>query len=220
MVPFQHTPQGAFIVQFNNTNLVVCPNTGFAMGRKLLLPLLTLLAFYNSAWAVNEFLNSVSHRPDLFQYLAPVIPADELLFENGVLAQSGGICSKSQLAFCQQQFAGALSQTVEIFNDPIKFAELIRSYYKLQVPRGILQLCSAQLSFRNCMGIFYTPCTDAFNIFSGQSQTLDNAFILAGVYDDIEFDCGGGFTQTVAHWPCVTKVNNAADYDTTMQALC
>jgi len=162
-------------------------------------------------------MEEVSLNPGLLQYLAPIIPDDELLFKHGVLAQAGMTCNAPQLAFCQKQFADALGQTADIFTDPVKFSKLIHSYYQKTAEEGLLKLCPAQLVYRNCLGYFYTACTDAFNIFSKQVPDLNSAFLLAGVYDDIEFDCGGGFTQGLLNWPCINAVNKNSLYDQAMK---
>lgn len=73
-------------------------------------------------------------------------------------------------------------------------------------------MCAAQTQFRTCLGDFYTICTDALQIFQDQIQDINKAFVLAGVFDDIEFDCGGGFTQEIVNWNCIVTINNKNDY--------
>lgn len=55
-------------------------------------------------------------------------------------------------------------------------------------------MCSAQSQFRNCLNFFYESCTDPLTIFTFLKD-IDKAFVLGGVYDDIEFDCGGGLVR-------------------------
>jgi len=188
------------------------------MGPKLL-GFLALVALANAAPASNNQVTHVSEYYDFIQYVMPITPSDEILFQGGLKLASLGRCDAAfQRGFCQEQFAKALGQTVEIFNDPIQFAKIVASFYKLQVNKGLLNLCSAQVEFRNCLNVFYASCTDAFNIFRDELKDINKAFILAGVYDDIEFDCGGGLTQGIENWKCIVKVNNNGNFNDTINA--
>jgi len=192
------------------------------MGLKLLLLFVALAVLASSApTSLNEqqkeVAADVSRIPEYIQYWLPISPPDELLFRNGILAGAGGICSIHQLEYCQKDFASDLGTTVDVFNDPERFAEYIRGLYKLEIQKALLKMCAAQVSFRNCLSVFYQPCTDALTIFSNQIKDLGKAFTLAGVYDDIEFDCGGGLTQGLVNWKCIVTVNNKPNYDDTMK---
>jgi len=189
------------------------------MDLKLLLPLLALVAFSSAAPASQNQVTHLSEYYNFLQYLMPIVPSDEFLFKHGLKLASLGRCGAGQRAYCQGEFAKALGKTIDIFTDPIQFAELIASYYKLPVTGGILKLCKAQVEFRNCFGIFYASCTDAFNIYQDEIKNdLNKAFILAGVYDDIEFDCGGGLTQGLENWKCITTVNGKSGFGDTIKA--
>jgi len=189
------------------------------MGLKLLLPLLALVAFSNAAPASSNQVTHVSDYYGFLQYLMPIVPSDEFLFANGGKLASLGRCGTNIRKICQDQFAGALGKTSDIFTDPIQFAQLVYGYYKLPVTGGILKLCKAQVEFRNCFGIFYAACTDAFNIYQDEIKNdINKAFILAGVYDDIEFDCGGGLTQGLENWKCITSINGKAGFGDTIKA--
>jgi hypothetical protein len=187
------------------------------MGSKSLLALFVLVALANAAPASNNQVTHMSAYYDFIQYVMPITPSDKVLFQGGLKLAALGRCEAAfQRGFCQEQFAKRLGKTVDIFNDPIQFAKLVAGFYKLQINKGILNLCSAQVEFRNCLGVFYPACTDAFNIFRDELKDINKAFILAGVYDDIEFDCGGGVTQGLENWKCIVKVNNNGNFDTTI----
>jgi hypothetical protein len=59
---------------------------------------------FSAVASANRYLEEVSQNPGLLQYLAPIIPDDELLFKHGVLAQAGMQCNPPQLAYCQVRF--------------------------------------------------------------------------------------------------------------------
>jgi len=189
------------------------------MGLKLFLPILAFVVVVNGAPASNNQVTHMSAYYDFIQYAMPIMPSDEMLFNGGLKLAAMSRCEGVfQRGYCQEQFATALGKTIDIFKDPIQFAQLVRSFYKLQVNKGLLSLCGAQVEFRKCLGIFYAPCTDAFNIFKDEIKDIGKAFLLAGVYDDIEFDCGGGLTQGLENWKCIVKVNNNANFDATVNA--
>jgi len=159
--------------------------------------------------------------PDYIQYWLPIAPTDQFLFAIG--ANNAGIkaaditkCPVNYLKLCQKDLAAALNSDVTIFDDPEKFAALIYGLYKVQIAKSLLNLCGAQIAFRTCLGVFYPACTDALTIFRDQLKDIGKAFTLAGVYDDIEFDCGGGLTQGTVNWQCIVKVNNNDQYSTQM----
>jgi len=182
-----------------------------------LLPFLALVGLAISAPA-SPSQHDVSYAPNLMQYLLAIRPPDEVLFERGINAAIGK-CGKSWLGFCQEQFAKAFQKTVDIFSDPKQFAELIASFYKNPFNNGMLKMCAEQVKFRNCLtSAFYRPCTDALQIYKDQiPDDIGKSFLLAGVYDDIEFDCGGGLTQSVVNWDCIVKVNNNATFPSLIQ---
>jgi len=183
---------------------------------KLALLLMALATLITAAPASSS--SHISSTSDYIQYWLPISPPEELLERIGVGAKAGFNCPLSYLQTCQKDFAAALSTDITIFNDPESFAKLIAGLYKVQIEKSLLNLCAAQGSFRNCLSpAFYDPCTDAFNIFSSQIKNLTKAFQLSGVYDDIEFDCGGGLTQGIVNWKCIVKVNNNANYASTLQ---
>lgn len=56
-------------------------------------------------------------------------------------------------------------------------------------------MCSARNEFANCLGDSYPVCTDLFNILDKQGLNRTDAFVLAGIYNNIDFDCGSGFVR-------------------------
>jgi hypothetical protein len=60
-----------------------------------------LLAALSTGALAQDYLNEISKRPDLLQFLAPIIPTEKFAFDHGSFAQSGAPCNAPQLAYCQ-----------------------------------------------------------------------------------------------------------------------
>ncbi|KAI6237603.1 hypothetical protein M3Y95_00282700 [Aphelenchoides besseyi] len=179
-----------------------------------------LLALAFVATAAPSKSEDTSNWGTFFQFYLPYLSEEFLLNAPRTRILAGpSSCFKQQMDYCQKGLNSDLGTTADIFKDPKSFAEVIASYYKKQtVQDGLLKLCSAQINFRNCLSVFYQKCTDALQILKNyQPISFVDAMTVSGIYDDIEFDCGGGLTEGLMNWDCIQKVNNNANFATSVQ---
>lgn len=89
--------------------------------------------------------------------------------------------------------------------------------------------CSSRDDFHKCLGHDYHPCTDVFDIIKQQKlEKVRDAFLLADIYNDLEFDCNAGLarknfsitfhlkllpSESTRHWDCIKKVHNDVQYE-------
>ncbi|CAD5219132.1 unnamed protein product [Bursaphelenchus okinawaensis] len=145
----------------------------------------------------------------LFYTVNPQIPPSEVSSEPHPGVRE---CNKYQLEYCESQLAIHLGIDKDLFKKPV---ELVREVEKIIFHNGntgILNVCKARTDFHTCLGSDYAACTDLFNILKFQGLTGRDAFILADFYDNMDFDCNGGFLQGIRHWSCIEKTHLSDNY--------
>jgi len=149
-----------------------------------------------------------------FEFVPSIFPSDRM----PAAATSQGECLNVQLDYCKKEFATALGSDAGIFTNPSLFVALLSKIYKKDVDKGLIPMCNARNDFNRCLGDSYGACTDLFNILKDKSMTTNTAFLLADIYNNIEFDCASGFTQAVTNWVCIKYVHGTDTWKTKSSA--
>ncbi|KAI6222941.1 hypothetical protein M3Y99_01480000 [Aphelenchoides fujianensis] len=198
---------------------------GLALAASAAVPLTPKLAGFHQHWFPNM-------APDDF-----FLTSERSINPRKLAAGPVNGCYKLQFSSCQSQLVSDLGLDPAVLKNATLFAQGIAAYYTktgnpsfscffysspiLQdVTTGLLPLCKAQNTFRECISVWYSPCTDALQLYKMNGGTIQDAFTLAGVYDDLEFDCGGGLIDGLLNWPlhlptpqCLTLVYKSLGKD-------
>ncbi|CAD6191982.1 unnamed protein product [Caenorhabditis auriculariae] len=149
---------------------------------------------------------SVAQADDLFNVVEPFAPPP-------ALAAGSQTCISQKLYSCQAAFNRNLNVTSDSsdWSNPSTLIYILRSYYTKSVD-GFLSVCNARQQFAACLGDQYDACMSQTR-FIRDGETPSNAYTYVQIFKTIEFDCDGGFVQSVQHWPCIIAVLlNNVDY--------
>ncbi|CAD5226612.1 unnamed protein product [Bursaphelenchus xylophilus] len=158
-----------------------------------------------------SLLLTVNGREDvgIFYSVNPQIPPDDFQGEPHPGLRE---CNKHQLDYCQGQLAIHLGIDKALFKKPAELIKHIENLIFHDGTNGIFSLCKARTDFHTCLASNYIPCTDLFNILKFQGHSVRDSFILADLYDNMDFDCNGGFLQGIRHWDCIERMHTSDEY--------